>query len=72
MRISYDRDVDASYIRLTDLDYPLAATSVACELPAGVGGDVILDFSDGVLVGIEVLGARNLLPPDLLAQAADS
>jgi hypothetical protein len=34
-----------------------------------VAGDVLLDFRDGVLVGVEVLGARSLLAEDLLAQA---
>ena len=42
---------------------------MACELPEGVSGDVLLDFKDGVLVGIEVLGALSLLSDDLLSQA---
>ncbi|WP_300018034.1 DUF2283 domain-containing protein [Pseudonocardia sp.] len=63
MRITWDRSADAAYLHLT-----------AAELTPGrdtvdVDGSVLLDRKDGRLVGIEVLNASALLPPDLLAEA---
>jgi uncharacterized protein YuzE len=35
-------------------------------------GDVVLDFDDdGVLIGLEILGAGLLAPPELLADAEE-
>lgn len=38
-------------------------------LPEGLRADIVLDWKDGKMVGLEVLDAASLLQPDLLAQA---
>lgn len=70
MRITYDPAVDAAYIQLAEVIGAGGVDStVACD-PAEVGGMIHLDFdSRGVLLGIEVLGASNKLPRELLEQA---
>jgi len=53
MKITYDREADALYIRLLEGDYE-------CRL-VRLTDDVALDFAAGEkLVGIEVLGASRL------------
>ena len=53
MKISYDRDADALYIRLLEGDFQCRAVRLT--------DDVALDFASGErLVGIEVLGASRL------------
>ncbi len=70
VRISYDPEVDATYIYLTKTELPAGRVSISVprdgheELP-----QVILDFQGGRLVGIEVLGARDGLHSDLLRLA---
>lgn len=45
------------------------ARRYACD-PVDVQGQINLDFdSAGHLIGIEILGARTKLPPDVLRQA---
>ncbi|HEY4114060.1 MAG TPA: DUF2283 domain-containing protein [Rhizomicrobium sp.] len=71
VRVSYDRTVDAAYIRLGET---LAAGSLVervvktyCCDPGEVDGMINLDFDDGGrLVGIEVLNASKKLPVHLL------
>ncbi len=71
MIIKYDSKANAAYIRLADeilaggVDY-----TYPCP-PSEVGGAMInLDFdSDRRLVGIEILGARTVLPPEVLDRA---
>jgi len=56
MRISYDREADAMYIRLLDGDFQCRAVRLS--------EDIALDFASGErLVGIEVLGASRLFDP---------
>jgi uncharacterized protein YuzE len=68
IRFSFDRKVNAAYLRLTQRleDMTGPTESVSVEAPMGVHGEVILDFRDGRLVGIEVLEADITLPYDLL------
>jgi uncharacterized protein YuzE len=70
MKVSYDSEVDAAYIRLVD-DPGIGGVefTYGCD-PSEVGGMIHLDFdADGRLVGIEVLGASRLLAAETIAQA---
>jgi uncharacterized protein YuzE len=54
MRITYDPDVDAMYIKLIDGEHQCRTVCLT--------EDIILDFAPGeVLVGIEILDARKIL-----------
>jgi uncharacterized protein YuzE len=75
VRVSYDPSADAGYISLRDIESGGSKHTVALEdLEADAGiealGSIILDF-DGEerLIGIEVLGASDVLPPELLRDA---
>jgi uncharacterized protein YuzE len=67
LRVTYDAVADAAYVHLTAEDLSPGRDSVPvpivdqANLPM-----VVLDFKDGRLVGIEVLGAQKGLPLDLL------
>jgi len=53
MKISYDKDADALYIRLLEGDYQVRVVRLT--------DDIALDFAEGeLLVGIEILGASSL------------
>ncbi len=53
MKITYDKDADALYIRLLDGDFQCRVVRLT--------DDIALDFAAGEkLVGIEVLGASRL------------
>lgn len=53
MKIEYDREADAMYIRLLEGDFQCRNVRLT--------GDIALDFAAGEqLVGIEVLGASRL------------
>lgn len=69
MRITYDRDANAVYIRLTDQDIAGQSRTLKAPTPPGVEGFIVLDWKDDVLVGIEILDATARLPEDLLEQA---
>jgi uncharacterized protein YuzE len=65
LRLTYDPAADAAYIYLQPAT--VIQPSVATTLP--VNASINLDFDDeGRLVGVEVLGARNLRP-ELLEEA---
>lgn len=71
MRITYDQTVDAAYISLVE---EIADGAVARQLHSlatpGELGEVTLDFDEnGLLLGIEVLGATKVLPKEVLAAA---
>lgn len=70
MFVRYDRKVDAAYLQVADEIEPGGvARTYPCD-PAEAGGMINLDFdSEGRLVGIEVLGAQGLLPPEVLRDA---
>lgn len=69
MRVSYDRETNAAYIRLTEQDLPGPHETTSAQTPTGVEAWIALDWRDGRLVGIEVLDASHFLPDDLLAEA---
>ena len=53
MKVTYDKEADALYIRLLEGEYECRAVRLT--------DDIALDFAAGEkLVGIEVLGARQL------------
>ena len=70
MRVTYDASVDAAYIQLVDdIGAGGVANTYPCD-PREVGGMINLDFdSAGRLVGVEVLDASKLLPPEILERA---
>ena len=59
MRITYDREVDALYIRFRD------ATVTTVHLADGIAADYDLD---GNLAGLEILDALKRMGPDILKQ----
>jgi uncharacterized protein YuzE len=69
MRLTYDPEVDAAYIYLTEEQLMPGRDSVPVVPPAGVQAMVVLDWKDGKIVGMEVLDASALLHADLLAKA---
>jgi uncharacterized protein YuzE len=65
--ITYDAEADAAYIRLADGPSERQVHSIA---PPRENGEIILDFdAGGKLIGIEVLGARAVVPDALLSGA---
>lgn len=70
MKVTYDRAADAAYVSLaSDIGVRAVATTYCCD-PLEVRGQIHLDFNaDGVLIGIEILGASKRLPAALLASA---
>lgn len=69
MRITYDPEVGAAYIYLTDEQLPPGRDSVPADPPEGVQAGIVLDWKDGKMAGLEVLGAASVLHSDLLARA---
>ena len=68
MKITYDKDADAAYIYLVDIDGGdvKQTKSVPCDGVVDFG-TINFDFDrDGKIVGIEVLTASNILPVALL------
>lgn len=69
MKVTYDRRADAANIYLTYIPPGGVAKTYTCD-PIETDAMINLDFDDsGRLIGIEVLGARKTLPPDLLEEA---
>lgn len=68
MRITYDPEADAAYVHLTAAPLTPGRDSVVVDAPDGAGS-VVVDWKDGRVVGLEVLGASGALHPDLLARA---
>jgi uncharacterized protein YuzE len=71
VRVTYDPDANAAYIFLVN---QIGAGGVAKSVPVEGKGleppDFVFDFDqDGRLVGIEVLAASDLLPPEVLEAA---
>ena len=69
MRITYDPEADAAYIYLTDEQLSPGLVSVPIDPLEGIQADIVLDWKDGKMVGLEVLGAASVLHSDLLARA---
>lgn len=71
VRVGLDAAASAAYILLTETDVETLRPGRrhVCEIP-DVPGLVALEFDGaGHLIGIEVLGAQRVLPPDFLARA---
>ena len=72
MRVTYDPSVDAGYIALREIDSGGVKHTVPLDSEGGLEplGSILLDF-DGEerLIGIEVLNASDVLPPELLREA---
>jgi uncharacterized protein YuzE len=70
MRLTYDASVDAAYIYFVDhIGDGAVSETCPCE-PRGGKGAINLDFdASGHLLGIEVLGARSVLPAEALNKA---
>jgi uncharacterized protein YuzE len=67
LRVTYDPGADAAYVYLTGEDLSPGRDSVPVLLEDQANLPmVVLDFKDGRLVGVEVLGAKKGLPADLL------
>ena len=70
LKVTYDPDVDAAYIYLTEIPAGGVARTYCCD-SAEVDGMINLDFdAEGRLLGIEVLGAKTKLPIGLLVPEA--
>jgi uncharacterized protein YuzE len=69
VRISYDRNADAAYIRLGHPTPAAHRATTRAVMPDGIDGFIALDWEDGRLVGIEVLDASIRLSHEVLAQA---
>lgn len=67
MNLRYDADADAAYIQLAhEIGAGGVAKTYPCD-PLEVGGMINLDFdAAGRLVGVEVLDASKMLPPEAL------
>jgi uncharacterized protein YuzE len=69
MRVTYDEQGDAVMIYLRDIE-PGGVEYTHEVAFEGLEGDVLLDFDgDDHLIGVEVLNASVLIPPELLAEA---
>ena len=67
MRIEFDRDAGAGYIYVAGEVGPGSAVE-NLVVERGGKGDIVLDFDEhGRLLGIEIIGARELLGRDVLA-----
>ncbi|MBD8689812.1 MULTISPECIES: DUF2283 domain-containing protein [unclassified Rhizobium] len=67
MKINYDVNVDAAYIKLKSEDDVHSFGFTYCCDPIEVDGQINLDFDiEGRLIGIEVLSASKKLPRYLL------
>jgi uncharacterized protein YuzE len=69
MRITFDRAANAAYIYLIPME-PGAAVKTEGIAPPHIKGMFNLDFNkNGRLIGIEILGATQVLPSEVLEQA---
>jgi len=68
IRITFEPEPDIAYVHFEgSVSKGAAIEQVVVERS---GGDIVMDFgADGILLGIEVLGASNLLPAVILEGA---
>lgn len=70
MRITYDPDANAALIKVVDgIGFGDVAKSDICDLEIEAGAITLAFDSAEKLVEVEVLGARNLLAPDVIDRA---
>ncbi|AEV85465.1 hypothetical protein ACWT_4443 [Actinoplanes sp. SE50] len=69
MRVTYDSEANAAYLEVDEIADGAAVENVVVERPGR--GDIVLDFdADGRVLGLEVIGATELLRAPVL-DAAD-
>ena len=70
IKISYDSQVDAAYFAIKQSGPGEVVKTYTCDIEE-VGGIINLDFDKGGrLVGIEILDATALLPPNFIFSAS--
>jgi uncharacterized protein YuzE len=70
MRVTYDRQANAVYVRLSERSLPSGRQqSVPVPSPEGVEAFVVVDWKGDTIVGLEILDASIHLDPDFLNQA---
>ena len=73
MRVTYDPQADAGYISLREIEsggakHTVPLDDLDCRVESAAS--IVLDFDDEErLIGIEVLDASEVLPPELLRDA---
>jgi uncharacterized protein YuzE len=69
MRVTYDSEANGAYLEIEDIADGTAVENLVVERPGR--GDIVLDFdANGHLLGVEIIGATELLPAPVL-DAAD-
>lgn len=68
MRIVYDPELDVAHLLFEERAQPTSARGAVSGVAAGGYVDAEYDAT-GRLVALEVLGARRVLPPEVLAGA---
>ena len=69
IKLTYDKSADTAYIYLDNIQPGEVAKTYPCD-PTEVDGMINLDFKkNGVLVGIEIIGASKKLTKEFLANA---
>ncbi len=71
MKITYDKEADAAYVQLVDgIRDGEASTQVHSIETPGRKGEIIIDFdAAGRILGMEILGAKDVLREETLALA---
>lgn len=70
VKIRYDPQADAAFIYLLDqIGFGEVARTQICDLEIKEGAVILAFDSAGMLIGVEVLGARKLLSSDVLDRA---
>jgi uncharacterized protein YuzE len=70
MKVTFDAASDAAFVVLGDAIPPGGAPrSQICDLEIENTAVILLFSPDDRLVGLEILGASRVLPPQVLAQA---
>ena len=70
VEITFDPEADAAYLTIVDRIEPGEAVAQVVVEDDRLRGEVILDLDEaGQLLGVEVLGASDLLRPAVLAAA---
>ncbi|MCO4273227.1 DUF2283 domain-containing protein [Pseudarthrobacter sp. HLT3-5] len=71
MKITYDKEADAAYVQLVDeVRDDEASTQVHSIETPGRKGEIIIDFdAEGRILGVEILGAKDVLREKTLALA---
>ena len=71
MKITIDPDSDTAFVILGEtIDPGGAPHSHICDLELHEGAVILLFSPDDRLVGLEILGASRVLPPEILARSA--